>query len=53
MEHKEKLTLVKPITEDPLYKNLLALPEDVKALAKCSSVDKMNFKLKTRLLMDD
>lgn len=43
---------MRPVTEDPLYRNLLSISSDMAStLSKCNRLEKMNFKLKTRLLM--
>lgn len=53
MDNKD-LTIVRPYTEDPLYSTLLSLnADDMKLLSKSNKDDKMNFKLKSRLLIEE
>lgn len=54
MDKPELLTVKVPYNEDPLYEELLALSQDcLKVLAKSVKDDRMNFKLKSRLLIEE
>ena len=54
MDQPEKLTVKVPYTEDPLYEEFLQLSQPcLKVFAKSAKDDKMNIKLKSRLLIEE
>jgi hypothetical protein len=53
MDNKETLKIVSPVHEDPLYCTLLKVSEDIKDITKKIKEEKINFKLKSRLLIEE
>ena len=55
LEKKADLAIVNPIESDPLYSILVVElhSTDLRPLASCSPEDRLNFKLKSRLLIED
>ena len=52
-DNSEKLAQVLPLFNDPLYQVLEKMKGDLKLLLKSDKEDRLNFKLKTRLLIED
>jgi len=52
-ENQETLALIKPADQDPIFKLVAKLGDSLKELMKCKQYDKMNIRLKSRLMIHD